>query len=359
MVYKVTISDIAVLQECIEFVSFKVEQAPDDYTGKAYPLSSMIIEGRIGTDEKTISLYHWATTPSTDPNCYKEITVEQSYEDQLIRKVTFSKAFVVDYSETHTDKTGIGYFSLYVRQLAGIDIKTNEEGQDSKTLIPPVSSIMNITGKIIAERNEVKYNNSNIEFNKGSSNKTNKINDPTERALDTYKKYKSGQKIADNLEFNQVRDSDMAKKARKLKKEIYEKYKDQGVKETVNVALAKYEIEGVSNEIKAISSNKVTPEGFVGLSDKKRFKTFKADKTGRISAQGFPRNGDTEVKLLSNIDKFLEEKFQHIPKENIKGTVNLHTRLETCGSCLDVIRQFSERYPKINVVVSWEKLYLQ
>ena len=126
MNYTVTITDIATLQECIEFVSFKVESPPDDYKGKSYHFNSMIIEGKIGTDEKILPLYKWSLIPSTSPDCYKEITVEQTHEDQLIRKVTFSKAFVVDYSESHIEKAGEGYFSLYVRQFAGEDVECSD-----------------------------------------------------------------------------------------------------------------------------------------------------------------------------------------------------------------------------------------
>ncbi len=126
MNYKVTISGVAALQECIEFVSFKVESTPDDYKGKAYTLGSMIIEGKIGTDEKTVPLYKWASIPSTSSDCYKEITVEQTHADQLLRKVTFSKAFVVDYSEFHIDKAGEGCFSLHVRQFVGDNIECSD-----------------------------------------------------------------------------------------------------------------------------------------------------------------------------------------------------------------------------------------
>lgn len=126
MDYKVTITDVATLKECIEFVSFKVESPPDDYKGKSYHFNSMTIEGKIGTDEKALPLYQWSLIPSTDPNCYKEITVEQTHEDQLIRRVTFSKAFVVDYSESHIEKAGEGYFSLYVRQFTGDDIECSD-----------------------------------------------------------------------------------------------------------------------------------------------------------------------------------------------------------------------------------------
>ncbi|HEX9063053.1 MAG TPA: hypothetical protein VF941_23005 [Clostridia bacterium] len=133
MNYKVTITDVATLQECIEFVSFKVESPPDDYKGKSYHFNSMTIEGKIGTDEKTLPLYKWSLIPSTSPDCYKEITVEQTHEEQMIRKVTFSKAFVVDYSESHIEKTGEGYFSLYVRQFVGEDIECSD-GQEQDHL---------------------------------------------------------------------------------------------------------------------------------------------------------------------------------------------------------------------------------
>ncbi len=137
MSYKVTISNSIILQDCIEFVSFRVKSPPDDYKGKAYPLNSMIIEGKIGTDEKIIPLYQWSLISSANPECYKEITVEQTNADQLIRKVTFSKAFVVDYSESHTEKTGEGYFSLCVRQFVGIDV----EASDGQAQAPPASEI--------------------------------------------------------------------------------------------------------------------------------------------------------------------------------------------------------------------------
>lgn len=151
MNYKVTITDVAILQECIEFVSFKVGSPPDEYKGKSYHFNSMTIEGKIGTDEKILPLYKWSLIPSTSPDCYKVLTVEQTHEDQLIRKVTFSKAFVVDYSESHMEKAGEGYFSLYVRQFVGDDIECSDasvkiekkkEIKDNSS-VKPILSVVN------------------------------------------------------------------------------------------------------------------------------------------------------------------------------------------------------------------------
>jgi len=98
----------------------------------------MIIEGKTGTDEKTIPLFEWSMLPAIDPNCYREIVVEQTHADVLLRRIKFSKAFVVDYSESHHDN--VGYFSLHVRQLAGLDI----ECSDGQAQSPPTSEIADV-----------------------------------------------------------------------------------------------------------------------------------------------------------------------------------------------------------------------
>lgn len=127
MAYKITISDGTFLEKCIQHVSFNIDP-PDDYNiGRTYVRNSMTITGKIDLDEKTVGLYQWALIPATNPDCYKEISVEQTHANQLVRKVKFTKAFVVDYSESYSNNTGVGYFTLYVRQLAGMSIEHNTE----------------------------------------------------------------------------------------------------------------------------------------------------------------------------------------------------------------------------------------
>ena len=121
MSYKVTISD-AVLEKCIEHVTFYVD-TPNHYDMRTDPKNSMIITGKIDTDEGTAILYKWALLPATNPDCYKEITVEYTKDSQLVRKVCFSKAFVVDYSESYSNYSGVGTFTLYVRQFRRKDIE--------------------------------------------------------------------------------------------------------------------------------------------------------------------------------------------------------------------------------------------
>lgn len=140
MAYKVTISDGTILEECIEHVSFCTETTNDYNSRHTSPRNSMIITGKIDTAEKTSSLYKWALLSGTNPECYKEITVEQYQKELLVRKVTFSKAFVIDYSESYSNYAGVGTFTLYVRQILNKEIVVSTE-ETNKSVSDTVSEV--------------------------------------------------------------------------------------------------------------------------------------------------------------------------------------------------------------------------
>lgn len=127
MSYKVTISG-TVLEKCIEHVSFCVDTFND---GQTTPRNSIIITGQIDTEEGTAMIYKWALLSGANPDCYKEVTVEQYQKTLLVRKVTFSKAFVIDYSESYSNSTGTGTFTLYLRQFFAKEIAVSSEETDS------------------------------------------------------------------------------------------------------------------------------------------------------------------------------------------------------------------------------------
>jgi len=123
----VTISGGTVLEKCIQDVQFNVS-TPGDYNSKNTKIKNSIkITGYIDTDESTVVLYHWALLPATNSDCYKEIIVEQYKSGKLLRKVSFSKAFVVKYSESYSKDKGVGIFTLYVKQLYGQDVEFTSE----------------------------------------------------------------------------------------------------------------------------------------------------------------------------------------------------------------------------------------
>lgn len=131
--YKITISDGTILKESIEHVSFSTETTNDYNSRHTNPRNSMIITGKIDTDEKTAGLYKWALLPGSNPECYKEITVEQYQKELLVRKVSFNKAFVVDYSENYSNSTGVGTFTLYIRQFFAKDIEVTSKESNKET----------------------------------------------------------------------------------------------------------------------------------------------------------------------------------------------------------------------------------
>ena len=134
MGYKVTISDGTILEKSIEYVTFNADTPSDDsYCMRNYTINSIAITGKIGAGEKTISLYEWSLLAASNPDCYKEIVVEYIHAGQIIRNVTFSKAFVVDYSESYSKGEGVGHFSILIRQLADIDIECANEATQQST----------------------------------------------------------------------------------------------------------------------------------------------------------------------------------------------------------------------------------
>jgi hypothetical protein len=101
----------------------------------------MIITGKIDTEEGTTNLYKWALLSGTNPDCYKSITVEYYRATKLIRQVSFSKAFVIDYMENYSNHAGTGTFTLYVRQLQGKEIEVASEEGSKNTATPETTQV--------------------------------------------------------------------------------------------------------------------------------------------------------------------------------------------------------------------------
>lgn len=71
-------------------------------------------------------------------------------------------------------------------------------------------------------------------------------------------------------------------------------------------------------------------------------KAFKAaDSAGNI----YSREVCTEYKILSEIERQIKD------APNISGKIQLFTEVECCDSCRDVIAQFLERHPNIEIEI--------
>lgn len=126
-------------------------------------------------------------------------------------------------------------------------------------------------------------------------------------------------------------------------------------KSSGNAALARIDINGVSEKLfsfsgyetldEAISSGANLPNDNIKLAwapEESSFQTFVALKN---DGTPMPRYFDGEYKILSEIDKQLGG------NKNAKGKITLLTELKCCDSCSDVITQFSEKYPNVEIEV--------
>ncbi|AWB43673.1 membrane-associated protease 1 [Paenibacillus sp. CAA11] len=96
---------------------------PDDSNARSTDVGSTLkISGKIltATDgdkaDDTLKLATWSLVPAEKADCYRKLTLEVISADQVVRKVEFPNAFVVDYKEHYGDTEGVGTFTLYVKQ---------------------------------------------------------------------------------------------------------------------------------------------------------------------------------------------------------------------------------------------------
>ena len=160
MSYKVTVGN-AVLEKCIESVQFNVSTLSDYiFTSRCNNKNLIKVTGNIDTEESTVVLCEWALLPATNPECYKEITIEHYKEEKLLRKVTFSKAFVVKYSESYSNDKGVGTFTLYIKPFFGQDIEVTGEMSPLSSTAKP-NSIHEIEEEKQNQNDEQKHNTNN------------------------------------------------------------------------------------------------------------------------------------------------------------------------------------------------------
>lgn len=71
------------------------------------------------------------------------------------------------------------------------------------------------------------------------------------------------------------------------------------------------------------------------------------------SYSGRVMDTDAEYKVLSAIADILES---HYPLQ-LEGTVYFYTELKPCDSCHEIVRQFQEKFPNIEVKLFWDYPY--
>jgi len=79
-------------------------------------------------DDQTLNLAKWSQVPSESADCYRNVEVAVISAGQVVRDITLPDAFVMEYSESLDDESGVGEFYLHVKQKKDIVDRTKIDG---------------------------------------------------------------------------------------------------------------------------------------------------------------------------------------------------------------------------------------
>lgn len=79
-------------------------------------------------NDQTLNLAKWSQVPSELADCYRKVEVQVVSAGQVVRNVTLPNAFVMEYSESLDDESGVGEFYLHVKQKKDIVDRTKIDG---------------------------------------------------------------------------------------------------------------------------------------------------------------------------------------------------------------------------------------
>ncbi|MHC1748122.1 MAG: membrane-associated protease 1 [Cellulosilyticaceae bacterium] len=108
--------------ESVQTLKFKTDTPIDSNARSKDVGSTMVISGKILTAvdgdpfDSTRQIGLWSLVPAERADCYRKVSIEVVSADQIVRKIFYPNAFVVDYKEKYGDTEGIGTFELVVKQ---------------------------------------------------------------------------------------------------------------------------------------------------------------------------------------------------------------------------------------------------
>ncbi len=118
----------------IQTVTYKTD-TPDDSNARSTDVGTILeVSGKIITAvdgdqaDDTMKLALWSLVPAEKADCYRNVTLEVIAADQVVRKVNFPNAFVVDYTEDFGHTEGIGTFTMFMKQKKDKTELTTIEG---------------------------------------------------------------------------------------------------------------------------------------------------------------------------------------------------------------------------------------
>lgn len=108
--------------DSIQSVKYETD-TPDDSNARSTDVGSILtVSGKVltATDgdnaDDTMKLAVWSLVSAEKADCYRKVTLEVIAADQVVRKIYIPNAFVVDYTETFADASGVGTFDIVLKQ---------------------------------------------------------------------------------------------------------------------------------------------------------------------------------------------------------------------------------------------------
>lgn len=113
---------------------------PKDSNARSTDLGSTIqITGKIlaavggEAADDTMKMAKWSLVPAENADCYRKLTIDVVNASQVVRQVTLPNAFVIGYEEDFADESGVGMFTLLVKQkkdkMAGLAFEGGFAGE--------------------------------------------------------------------------------------------------------------------------------------------------------------------------------------------------------------------------------------
>lgn len=119
--------------DTVETVTFNTD-TPNDSNARSTDLGlELIITGKIranigGAADETVKLPAWALVPAENAKCYGKVTVDVIAAGKEVRQIIMDTAYVVSYSESFGDESGVGKFTLQLRQKKDMNATVQYQG---------------------------------------------------------------------------------------------------------------------------------------------------------------------------------------------------------------------------------------
>ena len=125
---------VKLLERSITRVEFESEIPVDSNARATDNGAALKIWGKLlfslGGEEQdsTLNMAKWSLVPSESADSYRKVKLAVVSASQVVREIILPNAFVMEYSESLDDESGVGTFYLHVKQKKDKTDRTAVEG---------------------------------------------------------------------------------------------------------------------------------------------------------------------------------------------------------------------------------------